>query len=51
MDTTDQAVTAPKSSTHTQVEQLGYVDSFDVVVDRDYAFVVYKETTVASGNG
>ncbi len=49
METSDQVVIAPKSSAHTQVEQLGYIESFDAVVDRDYAFVVYRETDVASG--
>ncbi|MCP4716337.1 MAG: hypothetical protein GY868_14555, partial [Deltaproteobacteria bacterium] len=49
MDTSDQVVTAPKSSSHTEVEQLAYVDSFDAVVDKDYAFVIYKETKTDSG--
>ena len=44
MDTNDQVVTAPKSSSHTEVEQLAYLESFDAVADKDYAFVVYKET-------
>jgi hypothetical protein len=45
----DQVVQAPKSSSHTQVEQLAYLESFDAVVDKDYAFVVYKETKTDSG--
>ena len=45
----DQVVHAPKSSPHTEVEQLAYVESFDAVVDKDYAFVVYKETRTDSG--
>ncbi len=49
MELADQAVSAPKSSAHIQVEQLGYVESFDAVVDKDYAFVVYRETTTATG--
>ncbi len=49
MNDSDQVVKAPKSSSHTKVEQLGYVESFDAVVDKDYAFVVYKETKVDSG--
>lgn len=49
MDNPDQVVTAPKSSSHTDVEQLAYLESFDAVVDKDYAFVVYKETKVDSG--
>ena len=48
MDTNDQVVTAPKSSSHTEVEQLAYLESFDAVADKDYAFVVYKETRTDS---
>ena len=49
MSDSDQVVHAPKSSSHTQVEQLAYVDSFDAVADKDYAYVVYKETKTDSG--
>ncbi len=49
MSDSDQVVHAPKSSSHTEVEQLAYVESFDAVVDKDYAFVVYKETKTATG--
>jgi hypothetical protein len=49
MSDSDQVVRAPKSSSHTQVEQLAYVESFDAVVDKDYAFVLYKETNTATG--
>ncbi len=49
MDTSDQVVTAPKSSSHTEVEQLTYLESFDAVIDKDYASVVYKETKTDSG--
>ncbi len=49
MNDSNQVVHAPKSSAHMQVEQLAYVESFDAVVDKDYAFVVYKETKVDSG--
>lgn len=49
MSNSDQVVQAPKSSSHTQVEQLAYLESFDAVVDKDYAFVVYKETKTDSG--
>lgn len=48
MSDSNQVVHAPKSSSHTVVEQLAYVDSFDAVVDKDYAFVVYKETKTAT---
>jgi len=44
MDVSDQVVHAPKSSSHIEVEQLAYVESFDAVADRDYAYVAYKET-------
>lgn len=49
MNDSDQVVTAPKSSPQVQVEQLAYVESFDAVVDKDYAYVVYKETRTDSG--
>jgi hypothetical protein len=45
----DQVVQAPKSSAHIAVEQLAYVESFDAVVDKDYALVAYKETKTDSG--
>lgn len=49
MNESDQVVKAPKSSSHTEVEQLAYLESFDAVVDKTYAFVVYKEKKVDSG--
>jgi hypothetical protein len=49
MSDSDQVVHAPKSSSHMEVEQLAYVESFDAVVDKDYAFVIYKETKTATG--
>ncbi len=49
MNDVDQVVHAPKSSSSLQVEQLAYLESFDAVVDRDYAFVVYKETKTDTG--
>ena len=39
MSDSDQIIHAPRSSSHTEVEQLAYVQSFDAVVDKDYAFV------------
>lgn len=48
MNDNDQIVKAPKSSSHTEVEQLAYVESFDAVVDKTYAYVVYKETRLAT---
>ena len=49
MNENDQIVKAPKSSSHTEVEQLAYLESFDAVVDKTYAYVVYKETRAATG--
>ena len=49
MSDSDQVVHAPKSSAHMEVEQLAYVDSFDAVADKDYGYVVYKETKTDSG--
>jgi hypothetical protein len=49
MSESDQVVRAPSSSAHTEVEQLAYVESFDAVADKDYAYVVYKETKVDTG--
>jgi hypothetical protein len=49
MDTNDQVVTAPKTSSSITIEQLAYLESFDAVIDKDYAFVVYKETKTDSG--
>ena len=49
MSDSDQVVHAPKSSAHLQVEQLAYVESFDAVADKDYAYVVYKETKTDTG--
>ena len=49
MSDSDQVVHAPKSSPQLEVEQLAYVESFDAVVDKDYALVVYKETKTDTG--
>lgn len=49
MNMGDQAIHAPKSTQHMKIEQLAYVDSFDAVVDKDYAYVVYKETKTDTG--
>lgn len=49
MNDNDQVIKAPKSSPHIEVEQLAYLESFDAVIDKTYAFVVYKEKKVASG--
>jgi hypothetical protein len=44
MSGSDQAVKAPKSTDHAQIEELGYIESYDAVVDKMYAYVAYKET-------
>jgi hypothetical protein len=49
MADSDQAVPLPKSSSHTEFEQLAYLESFDAVVDKLYALLVYKETKVGAG--
>lgn len=49
MSDEDQVVRAPKSTSGTEVEQLAYVESFDAVADKDYAYVVYSETNVPTG--
>jgi len=42
-------IEAPASDASTTYETLGYVDAYDAVLNCDYAFVAYKETTKASG--
>jgi len=49
MNTSDQVVQAPKSTPQTEIEQLAYVESFDAVIDKDYAYVAYKETKTDTG--
>lgn len=45
----DQIIGLPKSSAHMDMEQLAYVSSFDAVVDKEYAYLVYKETNLDTG--
>ena len=49
MNSNDQVVSSPKSTSHTDVAELAYVESFDAVADKDYAYVIYRETKVATG--
>lgn len=42
-------VDAPDSSIYYQIENLGYIEAHDDVIDKTYAFRVYKETNTASG--
>jgi len=44
MSTDDQAVKPPKTTDRLSVEQLGYIESFDAVIDRKYAYCAWKET-------
>lgn len=44
-----QAIPLPKASSGTTVEQLAYIESFDAVVDKLYAMLMYKETKTAGG--
>ena len=49
MSDNQQLIEAPRSTNHIKIEQLAYLDSYDVVIDRDYALVLYSETKVAGG--
>ena len=42
-------IEAPRSSNYIKIEPLGYLDSFDAVINRHYAMVIYSETRVAGG--
>lgn len=46
---TKQLIEAPQSDANTLYESLGYVDNYDAVLNCDYAFVAYKETSRSSG--
>lgn len=47
--TSAQLISPPKSSDRKTVTQLAYLNSFDEVISRDYAFVVYKEADNKTG--
>jgi hypothetical protein len=49
MNTIQQLIEAPASDNYTTYETLGYVDAYDAVLNLDYAFVAYKETSRGSG--
>lgn len=49
MTSDDQAVKPPKPAPGTEVEQLGYIESFDAVIDKKYAYVAFKETKLDKG--
>jgi hypothetical protein len=44
MDPADQAVKTPKTTDRLATEQLGYIESFDAVIDKKYAYCAWKET-------
>lgn len=44
-----QIVEAPTSTEFTTYETLAYLEAYDAVLNGDYAFVAYKETSVESG--
>lgn len=47
--TEKQLVTAPTSDSNYTYETLSYVENYDAVLNIDYAFVAYKETSRDSG--
>jgi hypothetical protein len=49
MNTQKQLVEAPTSDSSTTYETLAYLDAYDAVLNCDYAFVAYKETSRDSG--
>lgn len=49
MSTSKQIIEAPASDTSCTYETLGYVDAYDAVLNCDYAFVAYKETSRDNG--
>jgi hypothetical protein len=48
MKTIQQLIEAPRSDNYTNYETLGYMDAYDAVLNLDYAFVAYKETSLDS---
>lgn len=44
-----QLIEAPESDASRLYETLGYLDAYDAVLNADYAFVAYKETSRDSG--
>ena len=47
---TKKLIDAPVSDNNNAYQTLGYVDAYDAVLNLDYAFVAYKETSRDSGN-
>ena len=44
-----QLIFPPKSTDRKKVTQLAYLHAYDVIVDKDYAYVAYKEEDVSTG--
>ncbi|MHC5038087.1 MAG: hypothetical protein ACYTHM_12290 [Planctomycetota bacterium] len=42
-------VGAPKSTDARPVEELAYLNAYDVIADKDYGYVAYKETQASTG--
>ena len=45
----EQLILPPISTDRKAISQLAYIDSHDDVIDKDYAFVVYKEENIKTG--
>ncbi len=45
----EQLLALPKSNDRKEYIQLAYLNSYDVMVDKDYAYLAYQEKDVASG--
>jgi hypothetical protein len=50
MSPDNQIVSAPASTSTTEIEPLGYLASYDAVIDRDYAYALWKETKTSDGS-
>lgn len=48
-DMENQLIYPPKSSGCKLTSQLAYLSSYDAIIDKDYAFVVYKEENIKKG--
>jgi len=50
MSNEEQIVKAPESTDRAKIEPLGYFSSHDAIVNKDYAYAVYKETNTSNDN-
>ncbi len=44
-----QLLSAPESSGSTKIEELSYINSYDIIANRDYAYLAYKMTNTKTG--